>query len=810
MAGQIGSILQDFRFTARLVRQNPGFACTAVVVLALGIAASVAIFAFVDAALLQSLPYREPSRLVSVYENLSDCRECELSYQDFLDWRKDNTVFSSLQAWEFSVNLWRSSAGVQALRAARVSSGFFQALGVAPMLGRGFTDADGQPSAPRTVILSYGTWQARFGGNPDIAGQSVILDGAPYTIIGVLPRSFHFALRAAEFWTAIGALNSCEQNRSCHEVNGIARLRDGISVQGAVADVKAIATRLEARYPDSNKGRSARLVPLREAIVGDIRPTLLVLLTGAGLLLMIACVNVASLLLVRAENRKREMILRSALGAPLARLVRLFTIEGAVLASVSAVLGLTAAYRTIPWLFGLIPERRLRGLPYFREAGLHPRAFLFTCVVALLAVILFSVAPVFRIPTANLREGLAEGGRGSAGTVWKRFGSNLVAIEFAIAMVLLGCAGLLGKSLYRLVHMDLNFNPEHIATLEIDMAGTRSAGVEQQIALWRRISERISALPGVIAAAHSSDLPVTCNCGAEEFRVVGQAWNGEHNRALQRVVSPDYFTVLQARRISGRFFTDADDMAKPRVAVVNRALVRRFFPHSDPVGRVIGDATLSPGSLTQILGVVDDIREGDLNEGIEPAVYYPYSQNPGGGSFLAVRTAPDAAAMIPPLTAAIHQVDPEIGVRNEFTMAAWIGFSPAAFLHSSSAWLAGAFAVLALLLGVVGIYGVIAYSVSRRTREIGVRMALGAQRGAVYRMVLGEAGSAAAAGIVAGLVCAIGAGMLLRNFLFGVEAWDISTLLAVALVLAVCALLGAYLPARRAASVDPVEALRAE
>jgi predicted permease len=385
-----------------------------------------------------------------------------------------------------------------------------------------------------------------------------------------------------------------------------------------------------------------------------------------------------------------------------------------------------------------------------------------------------------------------------------------VAAELAIAMVLLASAGLLGKSLYRMFHVDLNFNPANLATLEIDVSGAGYRNADQLRALSRRLVERISALPGVVSVAHTNDLPVTCNCGSTEFRVLGHPWNGERDKALQRETSADYFKVLQARLIAGRFYTEADDGSRPRVAVINRAMAKRFFPGEDPVGRIIGDAELSPKSLTQIIGVIDDVREGDLVELLVPARYYPFQQETGGGLFLVVRTGPAPASMIAPLAHAIHQLDPDIGVRNEFVMDDRINDSPAAFLNRSSAWLVGGFAVSALLLGAIGLYGVIAYSVGRRTREIGVRMALGAQRGAVYRLVLGQAGSVAAAGIIVGVGCSIVASRLLRGLLFGVQSWDAPVLIGVAVVLALCALLASYLPARRAASVNPVEALRAE
>jgi|SRR5579871_4535037 len=804
-------MLQDLRFAIRQLRQNPGFASTAILVLALGMAASLSIFAFVDAALIQPLPYQSPSRLVAAFETTDSCRECQLSYPDYLDWKQANTVFSSLDVWDASVYLWRSPEGVQSIRCAHVSGGFFRTLGVTAMLGRVLTEADDTPAAPRAVVLVYDTWQSRFGGRRDIIGQPLILDNTPYAVIGVLPREFHFAPRAAEFFGTIHDPNRCEQTRGCHNLDGgVGRLRDGISLQTAAAEMKAIAARLEKEFPESNKGRGARLEPFRDAIVGDIRPTLLVLASGAGLLLLIAYVNVASLVLVRAESRRRETVLRGVLGASVGRLIRQFVTEGVLLVGIAVALGIPAAAAAIPRLFRLIPERRLRGLPYFKFVGLHPRVLLFAGVCALLAIVVFSLMPVLRLSPSNLRKDLAEGGRGSSGTLWKRFGSNLVAAELALAMVLLASAGLLGKSLYRMFHVDLNFHSANLATLEVDVRGAGYETSDQTRALFRRLLERIAGVPGVVAVAHTSELPIDCNCGSAEFRVLGHAWNGVHERVLKRQTSADYFQTLQARLIAGRFYTEADDASKPRVVVINRALAKRFFAGEDPLGRTIGDTALSPNSLAQVIGVVDDIREGDLVEPLVPAAYYSYQQDPGGTLFLVVRTAKPPASMMLPLARAIHQVDPNLGVRNEFVMDERINDSPAAFLNRSSAWLVGGFAVSALLLGAIGLYGVIAYSVSRRTREIGVRMALGAQPGAVYRLILGQAGSVALAGIAVGLGCAIPTAALLRDLLFGVQSWDVPTLIAVAVGLGMCALLASYLPARRAASVNPVEALRAE
>ena len=389
-------------------------------------------------------------------------------------------------------------------------------------------------------------------------------------------------------------LGSCEQSRDCREFTGLGRLRNGVSLQAAMAETKAIAARLEREYPESNQGRSARLAPLRDAIVGDIRPTLLVLSSGAGLLLLIAYVNVASLLLVRAESRKRETVLRGLLGASVGRLIRQFVTEGVLLVAVAAALAMPAAAAAIPRLFRLIPERRLRGMPYFRDAGLHPHVLLFAAAISLLAVIVFSVAPVLRLSLFNLRDDLAEGGRGSAGTLWKRFRSNLVAAELAIAMVLMASAGLLSKSLYRMFHVDLNFNPANVATLEIDVHGAGYEKIEQLRMLSRRLLEPVSAMPGVVSVAHTSELPITCNCDSEEIRVLGHAWYGAHDKALRRETSADYFKAIQARLIAGTFSTEADDSSKPRVVVINRALAARYFPGENPVGRTIGDAVLAP------------------------------------------------------------------------------------------------------------------------------------------------------------------------------------------------------------------------
>jgi predicted permease len=811
MGFRFETVWQDLHFALRQLRRSPGFTLTAVLMLALGIGASVAIFAFVDAALIQPLPYQDPTRLVDVNESAKMFPRSNLSYQDYVDWKKMNRVFSAMEAYGGGGYLMNTPLGVEPVQGARVSAGFFRVLGVNPVLGRDFYDGEDQPGAADNVMLTYQTWQARFGGRKDILGQTVTLDGTPNTIIGVLPASFQFALRGkAEFWATLHKLNSCEKRRSCHNLYGVARLKDGVTVQMALADMTSVAKQLEVQYPGSNRGQGASVKPLSEQIVGDIRPILLVLLGGAGLLLVIACVNVSSLLLVRSESRKREIAVRGALGASRGRLTRQFTTESLVLVFAGGLLGLLCAYGAMQVLLRLISKDMLAYAPYLGGVRLDAHVAMFAGVIALLAAALFAATPVLRLPMTALRAGLTEGGRSSAGTFWRRFGANLVVVELAIAVVLLVGAGLLGKSFYKLLHVELGFQPDHLATVQVVLPETTYAKDPQVVAVGRQILARVSSLPGVKSAALTTMLPVSGNGNTNWIRFVGKPYNGEHNEVNQREVSSDYFKTLQARLVEGRFFTEDDDASKPLVTMINKALARQYFPGEDPVGKKFGDTELTPKSLREIVGVVDDVKEGSLDSEIWPAEYDPTNQNAEKYISLVVRTKQDEKLILPALVGAIHEIDPGIGAINEITMAQRIGESQTAYLHRSSAWLVGGFAGLALLLGVVGLYGVIAYSVSQRTREIGVRMALGAQQSSVYRMILKEAGWLTGAGIVAGLVCSVAVATLMRKVLFGIHTWDVSTLVGVALVLGASALLASYFPARRAASVNPVEALRAE
>ncbi|MDR3751191.1 MAG: ABC transporter permease [Terracidiphilus sp.] len=799
----------DVRYALRQFSRSPGFAITAIAVLALGICSSVAIFAFVDAALIRPLPYKLPARLVGVYETTSLCPRCNVAYLNYLDWKKSDLPFSSLEVWGSSRYLLNGHDGAQPVPGTRVSDGFFRTLGVVPILGRDFYHGEDKPGSPHTVLLSYSAWQRRFNGSPNIIGQPITLSDTSYTIIGVLPSEFQFAPRgAAEFWTALNDPSSCELRRACHNLFGLARLKDGVSLQSAVAEMKTIELQLAKQYPDANRGFSADVVKLTEVVAGDIRPVLLMLLGGAGLLLLIACVNVSSLLVVRSESRKREIAVRGALGASPARLVRQFVTEGFVLVLAGTMLGLASAYLAVHLLIKLIPAGMIESMPYLAGLGLNLRVMAFAGLISLLAAILFSIVPALRLSREDLRGCLAEGGRASAGMLWRRLGSKLVVLELATAMVLLVGAGLLGKSLYRLLHVDIGFDPDHIATLLITMPSSYQENI-QVMRLERQLVSRIGSLPGVKSVGISTSLPSSSWGMATNILVSGRPSNGEHNTVPERDVSSNYLKTLGAKLLRGRYFTEAeDDPSKAHVAVINQTFAKQYFQGEDPIGkRLLYEGSQEP---IEIVGLVEDIKEGQLDTINRPALYDPFSPLWFRSFNLVVRTSQAEQSLLPTLTATIHQIDPSIATSDAGTMNDLISGSQSSYLHRSSAFLVGGFAGVALILSIVGLYGVIAYSVSQRTREIGVRMALGAQRSSVYQMIFKEAGWLAAVGIATGLGCSLAATTLLRKLLFGTQPWDLFTLTAVAAVLAAFAFLASYIPARRAASINPVEALRAE
>lgn len=805
----LDNIVRDLRFAIRQSGKNVSFTVTTVIVLMLGLGAGTAIFGFVDAALIKPLPYRDPGRLVSVFETVDSCPLCNVSYLNFRDWQRVAHSFSSLDVWGYDRFTVHTSDGTESADGTRVSDGFFRTLGITPLQGRDFYAGEDKPGSPRTVLLSYEAWQKRFGARPDAIGKAIHLDDLDYTIIGVLPRQFHFAPRGqSEFWTALNDPSGCDKRRGCHGLFGVARLKDGVSASAASSEMQAIAAQLGRQFPDSNRGYGAVTVPLSDSVVGEIRPVLLALFCAAGLLLLIACVNVTGLLLLRSEGRQHEIAVRGALGASSSRLLQQFTTEALLLAAAGTCLGVGCALAAMRVLPHLIPANRIDAMPFLLDLGVNAHVAEFAGLSALLATLLFALAPALQLKSRSVRADLAESGRGSSGQVWKRLGSKLVVIELATAVVLLVGAGLLGKSLYRLLHVDTGFRTDHLSSVGVEIPKSYKTDA-QVMAFERALLERAQNLPGAVSVGLTVAKPIRSWDLGTNIVVPGSAHPDKRHDVPERDVSSGYLAMLGARLVSGRYFTEAeDDPAKPRVVVVTETLARELFPGEEAIGKRIAYAP--SGDAMQIIGVVEDIKEGQLDTPNRGVIYVPFNQNSWHSFELMVRSSQAPEAMLPLLIKAVHQVDSGITTSYPATMDQVIEDSSAAYLHRISAWLVGGFALLALVLSIVGLYGVVAYSVAQRAKEIGVRMALGAQRNSIYGLVLGQAGWLTATGLACGFVCSAGASMLIRKLLFGVKSWDVWNVVCVLALLAVASMVASFVPARRAASVNPAEALRSE
>jgi macrolide transport system ATP-binding/permease protein len=818
------TLVQDIRLALRTLRKSPGFAATAMSTLSLSIAATVAIFGFVDAALIRPLPYPNLSQLMGVFETTElGSQYSGYSYPNYVDLARTNRTFASIAAYSANASFVLSGTeGAQLVSGAAVTSDFFRILGVTPVLGQDFDPnaaSEDLFAVPSAVILSYAAWQKRFAGNADVLGKNVTLNEQSYTVVGVLPRTFQFAPTGSiDFWTTLRPLagDRCYQSRGCLEMGVIARLKDGVTVQQGLADVRAIAAREAREHPDPDRKRGANVAPLSQWILGDIQPVLLTLLGGAGLLLLIAYVNVTGLLLVRSENRRRELAVRGVLGASRGRLVQQFLVEGLVVTGVTMAVGLVAATFARRLLLKLIPADMLDGMPYLSGAlwNWHLAAFAFG--LALIALTLFAVTPALRLPSTNLRAGLAMGAPGSAATSWRNLGAKLVVLELATAMVLLSGAGLLGKSLYELLHVDMGFVPDRLATLSMLAPEAKYANSEQALALEREVVSRLRSLPGVTAVGTARSLPVT-DVPSTQIGFVGKPNLGETNEVGHQVITAGYFSVLKAQLRQGRDFDEHDNLNAPSVVIINQTLAQKYFPGENPIGQHIfyhqhGSAPelSGPQHPLEIVGVVADFKEHALDTQETSVVYSPFAQGPGAEFYIVVHTSQDPASVLPLLIDAIHEVNPAIVINSPSSMSQIIRNSPAAYFHRTTASLAGGFAVAALMLSTVGLFGVIAYSVSRRTYEIGVRMALGATRSKVYRLILKEAGRLTLVGLVLGLSGSIGAGIFLSHLLFGVRSWDVSIFGAAAVLLMASALTAVLIPARRASRVDPMVALRHE
>ncbi|HEY7406106.1 MAG TPA: ABC transporter permease [Candidatus Angelobacter sp.] len=809
----LATILQDLRYELRTLLKSPRFTTIALLTLVLGIAANVAIFTFIDAALIQPLPYRDASRLVEIY----DTRQAEVftqfeaSYPDFLDWREQQQVFEGLAGYSANQVLLRGTGSPELLASAVVSDNFFQVLGVQPVTGRDFRAGEDQATAPRNVMLSYSWWQRHFGGK-DVIGQVLNIDDEPNTIVGVLPADFHFApVGDPDVWATLHATGGMQQRRNLHWLDVIGRLKPGVSRASAAAAMTLIAERLEKQYPQSNDKLRNALVPLNDVIVGQIRPILLVLLGAVSLLLVIACANVANLLLARSMARRNEMAVRTALGASRARLIGLMLTEGLVLSVTGAIVGLVVAHWTVKGFVTMIPATFLNFMPYLKHMGVNSSVILFTFLLALVTGVVFALAPALHASGASVQSALKEGSRSSQPGSWRNFASALVVGEVALAMVLLAGSGLMVKSLYRLLNVNPGFDQQNLLGMGVLLSQSRFPQPEPQMQAHQDLLERIRALPGVKSVGSSSILPVSNGGNTSNLRVVGVPSDTPQGKeANSRSVSRTYFSTLGAELLQGSWFTEADNSTGPKRVIINKTLADQFMPGLDPLKQQIWFTYSDKEKPRQVVGVVRDIKEGPLDTPARPAIYTPMEAQ--GRTFfnLIIRSEQRPEALIGDVQNAIRQFDPGSMTFQVQTMEDRIRRSPAAFLHRYPAVLVGVFASLALLLGTIGLYGLVAYSVSQRTQEIGIRMALGAQRSNVLQMVLAQGVRLIVPGVAIGIVAAVLVAYLMRSMLFGVQSWDPAIFVLVTALLAIVTLAASYIPARAATKVDPMVALRYE
>jgi putative ABC transport system permease protein len=809
------TILQDLRYGARLLLKHPGFTLIAVVTLALGIGANTAIFTVVNAALLRGLPYRDPGHLVHLWENTPQQQfpQREASYPDFLDWRQ-NQVFSGMAAYSGGGSFTLiGNDGPEQIRGGRVTANFFTVLGVDPFLGQGFRGDADQPGAERVVMLNYSFWQRRFGGEPKVIGQPLNLNGNSYTIIGVLPPGFQFAPRgAAELWVPLQPNEAQRERRYMHWVNVIARLKPAINQEQALSEMRTIARRIAQEHPESHAGTGIVLVPLNEQIVGQIRPLLIILLVAVGFVLLIACANVANLLLARAGTRHKEIAIRAALGAGRWRLIRQLLVESTLLALIGGSMGLLLAQWGVDALIAMIPDNMLSFMPYLRGLELDGRTLAFTGGLALMTSFVFGMAPAIQASKLDLQAVLKEGGKTSAGVTRHRLRDLLVAGEIALALVLLVGAGLMMKSLFHLLQVDPGFNPKNLLTFSISLPAAKYDQNEKISTFHRQLTARLEALAGVRGAGAVEVIPLIGG-NTTRFYIAGQPRPapGSETEANLRGVSANYFSVMEVPLIAGRHFNDRDKMDAPGVIIVNQTLAKAAFPGQDAVGRQLifsGDDS----TPTQIVGVVGDEKVNGLAAKTTPVVYYSFLQDssPGLMKNMVVRTNGDPAHLMAAIRNECRTLEPGLTVAQMITMDQIITNSPATFMRRYPALLIGVFAAVALLLAAVGIYGVISFAVSQQTHEIGIRMALGARKLDVLKLVMWRGMLLTMMGIGAGLAAAVALTRLMSSLLFGVSATDPVTFAGVAVLLAVIAILACYIPARRATKVDPMVALRYE
>jgi len=802
---------RDFRFALRTLRKSPTFVVVAVLCLALGIGANAAIFSVVDAVLLRPLPYADPARLVRVYETMPSrgFANGSASWANYLDWVQQLKGFSGLAAYTGqSKNLSGTEGGAERLEAVATTANLFDVLGVHPRLGRGFQAGEDVAGAAQVVVLREGLWQRRFGANPAILGQTLTLDGQPYTVIGVMPETTRFpAGSQTDIFIPLVRHEDYQNRRGHHFLSVVGRLGEGVTLEAANSELVQVAKRIEEAWPANQTGRSATAVPLTESVVGQVRPALLMLLGAVGLVLLIACANVANLLLARAASRQQEVAIRLALGASRARIIRQMLVEGLLLSLGGALLGLVLALWGLSALEALVQ----RALPLTGGIPLQGRIFAFLLAVATGSAVLFGLVPALQATRGDLRSGLTGTGTKATGSSsHHRFRNALVVAEIALSLVLLVGAGLLMRDFVKLLRTEPGLDASNVLTVHLPVPSGKYAADQLGPRLFEPVLERARNLPGVKSAAMISLLPIQEAYTDGSYEVEGEPKPapGQEPMAEWRFTSPDFFRSLGIPLLAGRDFTNEDGRQKTLPIIINEALARRHFQGQSPLGKRL----TFDGDQATIIGVVGDVRQAGLDRQPLPEIHIPYNHQRYGGWIsevtMVLKTTVTPTSVTSALREAVRSVDADQPLYQILTMEEVIGGSVAE--RRLNLLLLGTFALIALVLATAGLYGVISYLVAQRTREIGIRVALGARTRDVVWLVMRQGGRLTAVGICVGIAGALALSRVMESLLYGVSARDPLTLGALAAILGAVALVATWLPARRAARVDPVIAIKSE
>jgi putative ABC transport system permease protein len=815
----MNGIFQDLRYAIRQLRKSPGFTAIAVITLALGIGANAAIFSVVNGALLRPLAFREPSRLVHVWhvppaKSFPGMLTFAVSAANYLDWQSQNQVFENMAIYAYHGFTLTGSEKPEQLDASAVSSGFFETLGVQPMLGRVFSPQEDQPGRSNVVVCSYRFWQDHLGSNADIVGHNINIDGQSFLVAGVMPPSFRYP-DFAQVWTPMAWTDKERAVRGEHHYAVVARLKSGIALKQAQAAMNTISSRLEQLFPDDDRGWGAIVVPLHDDLVSDVRPALLVLLGAVAFVLLIACVNVANLALAKTLSRRKEIAIRTALGASSARVLRQLLAETVLLALAGGVVGLTYAHFGVRLIMAFLADK----LPRSIEVGLDLRVLGFTALISILSGIIAGVLPALRLTRADINQALKQGlGRTDSDSGGHHTRGILVVAEVALSLVLLIGAGLMIRSFQQLQSVNPGFESRGVLTMTAAVSRAKFLLPAQQINFFEQVLERVRTLPGVESAGVIDDIPLNGNGSHQPIAIEGHpvAALSDQPEVDVRLISSGYMSAMHVPILLGRDFGDTDIAGRPAAILVSASLAQHFWPGEEPIGKRL-TLTFFPDVVREVVGVVGDVKLDGLDQARPSTILYmPLGQastpaRGGWNSFpmtLVVRSATNPTGIASAVANAVHEVDPEIPVREISTMDDLVTNSMSQ--QRFNMLLLGAFAGLALLLAAIGIYSVLSYSVKRRVQEIGIRLALGARIGQVLRMVIIEGMKPTLLGVVIGTVGALAMGHVLSSLIYGVKPTDPFTFLVVAVLLAAIALLASIIPAYRAARVDPMVALRYE